>query len=202
MMLTASDKHMITGAIEDATLLGLDLDVSGRRAGTTLAVWNVQEVGGWPDDPRILFIFSGVARIAASLRNGAWNDADAAVAPIGVDELPKVIASFGGSEIYGASFFDRHEEARAAWGDRLSLDLRCGSQVAAHSITLFQEEAFDRFLEFCVWFEELALVAPSGSSIEVADLIEGYERWSKARGWEAAMQTGAARRLGALKLPN
>lgn len=166
-------------ALNEATLLGVELDPSRRIAGATFWVLTLPESGPEPEDCRAQILFHPVGRIAASLRNGRWDDPDAEVVPFGVEELLSTVQSFGGLPIYGWEYIDLHEKRLEQWGDRLSLDWRSGNDGVSHSIALFQDSG-DRILDLCIWFDELQIRDPAGNGIPVESFIAGGERW-----WDA-----------------
>ena len=65
--------------------------------------------------------------MAASLRAGLWNDADADVLPLDISDLRDAGKSFGGRPIYGWEFIDpaiRERRAAASWRSHQSLSAR------------------------------------------------------------------------------
>jgi len=88
-------------ALNEATLVGIELDPAKRWAGLTLAVLSLPEGGGpQPSDPRIQLILQPVGRLAASLRHGSWDDEHARVEPVDLDRLPAVVAVFDQQPVY------------------------------------------------------------------------------------------------------
>lgn len=179
MQLTQEQREGLGIALNEATLLGVELDPRRRIAGATFCVVTLPEDGPEPEDCRVQLIFHPVGRIAASLRNGRWDDPNAEVVSFGVEELLSVVQSFGGLPIYGWEYIDVHESQLEQWGDRISLDWRSGSDGVAHSIGLFQD-CRDRFLDLCLWFDDLEIRDPTGNAITVESFIAGGKRW-----WDA-----------------
>ena len=166
-------------AFNEASLLGIEVAADIALAGITLSVLTLpDDTNGPPADPRISVSLDGVTRIAASLRNGRWDDTSAKAESFEIGKLFPIVASFGFQPVYGWDFFDRHEDFKT-WNQRLSLDLELSNKKVSNSITLFQE-ATDRHLDVRIWFAELDLYDPDGNELNVSDVIEGGKRW-----WDA-----------------
>jgi hypothetical protein len=176
-------KELLDGlglAFNEATLLGAEVDTDRRLAAVTLDILMLPDSGPAPADSRIQVMLHGVSRVAASLRNGLWNDATASAVPFALGDLLSVVQSFGGCAVYGDDFFDVHEAELEKWHNRFSLDVRLASEEAEHSLSLFQEGGRDRHLDLCIWFQDLTLHDASGGLAPVAEIIESAHRWWKA----------------------
>ena len=180
-MLNDELKADLNVALNEATLLGFELDPGRRLAGATFAVLALPADGGpMPDDPRAQLLFHDVSRLAVSLRGGRWDDPAAPVLPVTLDRLLETVQSFGALPVYGWDFFDTGERELAKWGDRLSLDWRAeDGQKPHHSLTLFQESS-DRHLDFCIWFGSLEARRPNGETIPLEEFAAAGKRW-----WDA-----------------
>ena len=189
MKLSTEDKATLGVALNEATLLGVELDPGRRAVGVTFSVLTLPEAGPEPEDARVQLVLSSVGRIAASLRSGSWDDAQAEVVPFEVADLLAVVQSFEGEPIYGWEFFDLHEQELEAWGERLSLDWGDSRDDLDHSLCLFQEGT-DRHLDLCIWFGSLEIRSPSGELVPLEDFCEGGRRW-----WEA-LESGDPRTDG------
>jgi hypothetical protein len=176
MELSDQERHGLGIALNEADLLGIAIDTAKRLAVATFRVLTLPESGPVPDDRRVQMRFSPVGRIAASLRDGPWDDPHAAVVPFEVTKLPEVVQSFGGLAISGWEFFDIHEPALEQWGGRLSLDWRSDDAGLAHSICLYQD-AGTRILDFCLWFDRLEIRAQGVTPIPLGEFIDGGKRW-------------------------
>ena len=156
MKLTPEQIAGLDLALDEATLLGLEVFPERGLAAATFAVLTLPEQGPPPKDRRRQFLLR-VGRVAASLRHGRWNDLSAPVEPFTIDKLLSVAQSFGGATIYGREFIDC-ESYFAQWSNRLSLDLVCDSSAMEHSIQLFQEGAMvNKILDICLWFRDLQI---------------------------------------------
>lgn len=175
-------------ALNEADLVGLAFDLVTRTAVVTLLV-PALAADSAHRAREVQLLLHPVARVAASLRRGVWNDRDAAVVPQRLDDLPATVRSFGGQPIYGFEFFDVHERELATWGDRLSLDWRSGSGAGAHSLALFQEGGLDRHLDLCLWFDDLEILDGRGMRVRVEDFVaEGSAWWCAFRAGDARTQ--------------
>ena len=176
MNLTQEQIEGLGIALNEATWLGLEVDTERRIAAATFRVLTLPVDGDPPEDTRVQFEFSPVARLAASLRLGRWDDLTARVVKFPIEELLSVVRSFGGLPIYGWQFFDVNDRDFIPWADRLSLDWRGGADGLSHSITLFQDGG-DRHLDLCLWFDSLVTRDPLGQVILLDELIAGGRRW-------------------------
>ena len=166
-------------ALNEADLLGLELDPSRRIAAATFRVLSLPEIGDAPPDRRVQFVFRPVGRCIASPRNGRWDDEVAPVVPFDVADLLKVVQSFGALPIYGWEFFDVHATELGKWGRRASFDWSAGEDGVGHSISLFQDTS-DRILDICLWFDDLEIRRPDGIAVPIEEFIDGGRRW-----WDA-----------------
>ncbi|MBL8729903.1 MAG: hypothetical protein JNM25_15865 [Planctomycetes bacterium] len=173
-------KDRLGTALNEADLLGIELDLARRTVAVTFAVLAEPE----PADRRLQFVLSPVGRVAASLRQGARNDTEAEVVPFAPEQLPEVVQRFGGQPIHGWEFFDVHERDFPRWSDRLSLDWRSGDgeRGMGHSLLLFQA-GHEQHLDVCIWFDELEVRDAAGRPVAFEDLCEGGRRfWHSVQG--------------------
>lgn len=190
MTLTAEQRDGLNLAINEAALLGFEVDPARRLAGGTFRILTLPETGSMPDDRRVQILFSPVGRVAASLRHGRWDDASADAVPVTLGDVQEVVQSFETRDVSGRRFFDAHEDALERWGDRVSLDWRSGDDGLAHSLTLVLHGAEDRTFEICVWFDTLQVRSPEGAPIALDAFVAGARRW-----WRG-LQSGDPRTAG------
>ncbi len=166
-------------ALNDSELLGFEVDPARRIAGATFRVLTLPADGPPPEDRRVQLPFRPVGRVAASLRNGLWNDETAEVVPFALGELLGVVQGFEGQPVYGWEFFDVHDGELARWGNRLSLDWRSGADGLSRSIAVFQSSGAGtpRHLDLCIWFDELEIRRPDGAVIRLEEFAAGGRRW-------------------------
>jgi hypothetical protein len=175
-------------ALNEASLLGFEVDPDRRLAAATFDVLSLPKQGSAPEDRRVQFRFSPVGRVVASLRDGRWDDAEAEVVPFEIGDLLSVVQSFGGLPVYGWEFFDVDAAELPRMRGRHSLDWRSGQDGVSHSIHVFQEGP--RFLDLIVWFDDFAIFTPDGTEIAIPDFIAGGVRW-----WDA-LHSGDSRADG------
>ena len=178
MDLSDDQRHDLDVALNEATLLGAEVDPEWRAAALTFSVLSLPpDDGPPPDDARVQFIVGPVGRLAASLRNGRWDDAHAAVEEFALNRLLEVVMSFKGLPVYGWEFVDRPEADKfATWSDRLSLDWRSEPDGMSHTLDVFQE-GYDRHLDLRIWFDELRVFTPEHDEIALDDFAAGGVRW-------------------------
>jgi hypothetical protein len=168
------DREGLNIALNEAILLGLEVDASRRLGGGTLEVLSLPESGEPPTDRRVQVLFVNVGRVAAILIDP---DQPSAV-PIQTEQLLETVQSFGGGAIYGWEFVDITDNPLLPPGAGKSLDVEFAGGSKAHSINLFQEGR--RKLDVCIWFEGLAIRTPDGNEVDVEEFIAGGRRW-----WDA-----------------
>jgi hypothetical protein len=170
-------------ALNEASWAGIQVSEDQRLVSLRFSVLTLPADGGpAPDNPSVSLQLQSVSRIVASFRRGFWNDDAAAVETVSLDDLPRVVESFGAQSIYGWEFFDLPESSWAQWANRLSLDTAWASDARAHSIEVFQESLAGppRHLDLRVWFNELRIFDASGSELTLEEFGQGGKRW-----WDA-----------------
>jgi len=172
------DTEGLNIGLNEATLLGLELDPSRRLANGTFAVLSLPESGEVPSDRRVQVLFVNVGRVAATLTQP---DQPGAV-PVQIEQLLDAVQSFGGRAIYGWEFFDIKDNPLQPSGAGKSLDIEFEDGSRAHSINLFQEDGQEggRRIDICIWFEGLALLTPDGNEVDLEEFVAGGRRW-----WDA-----------------
>lgn len=180
-MESGDDTKGMNIALNEATLLGLEVDPSRKLAGGTFAVLSLPESGELPTDRRVQVLFVNVGRVAATLTDPSQPGA----VPIPIEQLLDAVQSFGGRTIYGWEFFDIKDNPFEPSGAGKSLDIEFEDGSRAHSINLFQEDGREhgRRLDICIWFEGLALLTPDGNEVDPDEFIAGGRRW-----WDAFHQ--------------
>src|SRR6266511_308354 len=78
MELSSEDRAALGVALNEAALLGVEVDRGTRHAAATLAVLSLPMEGPEPEDRRVQLVLESVGRFAASLRLGRWDDGNAA----------------------------------------------------------------------------------------------------------------------------
>ena len=187
MILSDQLKEELGVALNESTLLGVELNPEERIVGATFRVLTLPQTGPMPEDSRVQFVFQPVGRVAASLRLGRWDDQTATVQSLEPSELLSAVKNLEGP-LYGWEFFDIHEQELEYWGDRLSLDWRSGADGLSHSISLFAGD--DPHLDLSVWFDDFIIKDAAGVRIQVSEFVAGGRRW-----WEA-LRAGDPRAAG------
>lgn len=179
MELTRERIQALGVALNEATLVGVEIDEQQRGVGVTFSVLTLPQTGPAPQDTRVQFVLFPVGRVIASLRNGDWNDVDAEILQVAPEELLTVVQSFGGQPVYGWNFFDVRDDAKEHWIDQLSLDWGAREDGMEHTLTLFQE-GVERHLDLRIWFDAFVICDPYGNQIEVEEFCAGGQRWWRA----------------------
>lgn len=170
-------------ALNEATWFGMDLDAEHRRVALGFDVLTLPDGPGGSGHAWTTLVFGDVARIVVSFRRGRWDDEDAPVVSLSVEDVAKVVESFGELPIYGWEFFDLAEESWARWANRLSVDVRWRDETPRHSITVFKEGWQDGdppHLDCRIWFDTLDAYAAERQPVSLDEFAAGGKRW-----WDA-----------------
>jgi hypothetical protein len=178
MDLSEEERHDLNVALNEAMLIGAEVDAEHRAASLTFAVLTLPaDDGPPPQDDRVQLVLGPVGRLAASLRNGSSDDAGAPVEEFAIDQLLEVVMSFKGLAVYGWEFLDRPERDNFnEWSDRLSLDWRSAPGGLSHTLDLFQA-GHDRHLDLRIWFDEMRVFTPEYEEITLDEFAAGGVRW-------------------------
>ncbi|MEV0029192.1 hypothetical protein [Nocardia sp. NPDC050793] len=175
------DSAGLNTAISEATCLGLEVDTKAATLRLDLTVMTVPADGAAPQDHQVRLDFTGVSRVAASLRMQRWDDIEAQILPLALDGLDDAIRSFGGGRLHGWEFIDVDESGWALWRELLSFDTEIDDHTPSHVLEFSQEEGIDpRELDVRVWFDNVTVYDAKGKEIAPADFIAGGVRWWKA----------------------
>jgi hypothetical protein len=168
-------------ALNESRLLSVQVDRVARTATVWFDVLTLPAEGPASANTVVALVLGGVTRVAASLREGHWNDQTAAVTPFTLDGLDAIVRAFGGQSIYGWEFIDPTEESWADWRERLSVDEELSIAAHDHVLQLFQEGSdVARILDLRLWFTGLGVVDHEGRHIGLEHFVAGGRRW-----WDA-----------------
>lgn len=171
MTLSGEEVAGLGVALNEATLLGVEVDPIRRLAGLTLAVLSLPVEGPANQDPRVQLLLSPVGRVCAV------RFVDGAVQKFTIDHLLRVVQNFGGCPIYGWEFLD----TPFTEPEHVSLDVTFpGPGGLSHSLAVFQEGGVKGRLDLRIWFDALTVRTPAGDPVSMADFIDGGKRW-----WDA-----------------
>ncbi|MGO4618123.1 hypothetical protein AB4305_30915 [Nocardia sp. 2YAB30] len=180
-LLGGMDTAGLNVALSEAACLGLAVDEAANRLQLDLEVLTLPENGTASDDYRVQVAFTGVSRVAASLRVQHWDDMEPRVLPLQLDGLGEAIRSFDGGRLHGWEFIDVDDSGWALWSELLSFDTEIGGHSSTHVLEFSQEEGIDpRELDVRVWFDDITIHDSLGKQIPLPDFIEGGARWWKA----------------------
>lgn len=166
-------------ALNESEVLEFEVTPETKVATGKFRVLTLPEKGAPPDDPLIQILFIPVGRVAASLRDGRWDDPEAEVVPFTIDELTSVVRSFEGRAIDGWEFFDRPDDDFERRSKRLSLDWAQGDGGRSHTFTMALDSAHS-ILELRIWFDHLRVFDRDFNEISVDTFVAGGKRW-----WDA-----------------
>ncbi|MGW6730972.1 hypothetical protein ACWF9G_34185 [Nocardia sp. NPDC055029] len=177
-LLDSFDINGLNTALSESTCLGVEVDATAGRLQLALEVLTLPAEGPAPTEAKVLLTFTGVTRVAASLRIQRWDDIEARVLPLTLDQLDEAIESFGGGGLHGWEFIDLDDSGWTLWSELLSFDTVLDQRIAAHVIEFSQEEGIDpRELDVRVWFDKITVTDFGGKEIPMAEFIDGGRRW-------------------------
>ncbi|CAM3935947.1 hypothetical protein NONI108955_00030 [Nocardia ninae] len=177
-LLDGMDTAGLNVALSEATCLGLEVDAAAGQLRLDLEVLTLPENGTPTEDYRVQVTFTGVSRVAASLRMQNWDDLEPRVLPLELTGLDEAIRSFGGGRLHGWEFIDLDDSGWALWSELLSFDTTLDEHVSAHVLEFSQEEGIDpRELDVRVWFDNMLINDTAGREIPLAEFIAGAQRW-------------------------
>lgn len=180
-LLDGLDTNGLNTAISEATCLGLEVDKDAATLRLDLTVLTLPADGADPREHQVRITFTGVSRVAASLRIQRWDDIEAEVLPLQLEGLDEAVRSFGGGRLHGWEFIDVDDSGWQLWRELLSFDTKIEDHIPAHVLEFSQEEGIDpRELDVRVWFDDITVHDAKGKEIAPADFIAGGVRWWKA----------------------
>lgn len=182
-LLDGIETAALNTALSEAACLGLAVDTANAQLSLDLEVLTLPAEGSTPEDFRVKLTFTGVSRVAASLRIQEWDDLAARVLPLQLDTLDAAIHSFGGGRLHGWEFIDVDDSGWVHWSELLSFDTRIDSHDSAHVLEFSQEEGIDpRELDVRVWFDGITIHDTNGAEIPLQQFIAGGLLWWEAHG--------------------
>lgn len=180
-LLDGLDTAGLNTALAEGTCLGVVPDPGAARVRLDLEVLTLPVEGPPPRDRRVSLTLTGVSRVAASLREQRWDDAEPQVFPLTLDTLGEAVTGFGGGSLHGWDFVDADDSGWALWRELLSFDTNISDSPGTHLLEFSQQEGIDpRELDVRIWFEDVSITTSDGREIPTKEFIEGGRRWWKA----------------------
>ncbi len=176
MTLTEDQRIGLDIALNEAQLLGFEVDPSQRMAAATFDVFTLPEHGPIPTDRRVQLLFYPVGCVAARFWRRSSPGAPWKVVVFAIDELLSIVLGLGHPPIHGWRFFDIHDVSLRLSDRRASLHWESGSDGRSHSITVSPLDR-DWALDLTVWFDYLVVNTPSGLPIGLDSFIADGKRW-------------------------
>lgn len=171
-------------ALNEATVLGLDLDLEKRYVYVTISPIALLVDGSVPKDNRLLLAFENVGRIAASLTPGQTSKAMA----FEPSKLAEKFDEFKYEKIYGWEFINNGENLFKRWQEDKSFDLiLLSNHDQQNTMDLFQEDKYSsKSIDVRIWFEHFHIYDNELCPVEFETFISNGKRgWEKlyASGW-------------------
>jgi hypothetical protein len=168
-------------ALREATFLALAVDRDRREVRASFDVLTLPIAGPAQAHELVVVVFTEVRRIAASLREGWWDEQSAPVTPIRIDRLARVVGELDPTHVHGF-FFGPPEKEWEAWSNRLSLDERWSDEPTVGVFGVFKNarrkrKPHDRHLDLRIWFGGFRVERPDGVAIALRDFCDGGIRW-------------------------
>jgi len=163
-------------ALNEALVLGFEVDPERRYAAATFLVLTLPEEGPAPEDRRVQLLFRPVGRVSAGYWQRENPDAPWQLIPFGIDQLLDVVQALDHPAVEGWSTFDIDDSSLRAEDRGPSLDWESGPDGREHSITI-GPIGRDQALDLTVWFDALEVRTPTGEVIPLDEFIAGGKRW-------------------------
>jgi len=176
-VLSDEEKASINNFLNEATWLHLYLYPEKRAVGFALHVLTLPESGPESDDIARGLVLFGVSRVFASYRKGRWNDEQAEVVPLTMEELVELPTKLGPQAIYGSDFIDPDSSQLDQDVSRPSIDLIWDEREAPHCASVSKEPGSQDYLGMWVWFTEAQIQTAEGKTIDIRKAGDGARRW-------------------------
>jgi hypothetical protein len=168
-------------ALREATFLALGVDRDRRELRASFDVLTLPAIGPTEAHEPVMVVFTEVRRVAASLREGWWDDRSAAVTRIRPGGLAQAVADLDPTHVHGF-FFGPPEEEWHAWSSRLSFDELWGDEPTVDVFGVFKtgrrrRKPHDRHLDLRIWFGGFRVERPDGAVISLREFCDGGIRW-------------------------
>ncbi|MBO9683460.1 MAG: hypothetical protein J7502_12460 [Flavisolibacter sp.] len=176
-------KEGLNYALNEASILGLDLDLSRRAVFVTFSPIAILTDGTLPADNRFLFAFRKVGRIAASLTP----ERDGKALEFEPSQLSDELDEFKNEQIYGWEFIDNGEKLFEDWQDNKSFDLILSNDFdKQHTIDLFQEDkCSNKSIDLRIWFQNIDIYDSGLQKVSIQTFNENGKR-----GWDKLYESG------------
>nr|WP_298792557.1 hypothetical protein [uncultured Allomuricauda sp.] len=150
---------------------------------TEFETLSLLENGLRPKDRTVEIHFEGVSQVSINLKFGEWNNEDAPIKKLQVEEISKEVRDFKGQEMYGWDFVNtpNSEVEFNKWKDNASLSISLSENNALNTIDIFSEHfsKISKTLDIRIYFEEFSVKSKSGESIDLKEFVErGFRAWN------------------------
>lgn len=181
MTLTGQLTNDLNTSLNEATVVGVDLDPAAATARVLVHVLALPENGPIDHDPRRALTFTDVSNFQVLLRPDPFGGDFGPAIPIqDLDELASLFARLGRFQpMYGWRFLN-NLDLTDDWPPEPSLKLRLRPQPAAHSLYWFTEciENDDSYcLEGIICFDDLQIERADGTPVSVRRFAANGRRW-------------------------
>lgn len=163
-------------ALNEATLLEIKLSSDKKKMAMTFDVLSLPSQDKVKlIDQKIFLILYNIGRIAISLKKGNWDDKNAKIIKLSIDNFAEVLKKNCGYPIYGNDFFNCEKNDFVTWKERLSLNIVNEDGSVKNTLDIFQEGK--NHLDMRIWFEGLKILSLHQNEISIEDFIAGGKRW-------------------------
>jgi len=169
-------------ALNEATVVGVDLDPAAATARLLLHVLALPERGPIDPDPRRALTLTGVSDFQVLLRKDPFGGDFGPAIPI--QDLDELASLFGRlvrfQPMYGWRFLN-NLDLTGDWPPEPSLNLRLRPEPAAHTLYWFTECSQDADSFFClegvIWFDGLQVERADRIPVSVQQFAADGRRW-------------------------
>ena len=174
-MVNSIDVEGFNIALNEARLLNVEFDPIIRRAIISLNVLSLP-VDKFPSENSLVQIdLHSVNHFIGIYKIGRWDDPKAEIKKFDNENLSEIVQSFGGLPIYGSDFLQlKQDEKNKDFGD-ISFEY-CFNEENNYKLWLFQASD-DRYLEFHIWFNQMAIRNSEVGILLIEQFIAGGKRF-------------------------
>lgn len=187
-------RDKINLAFNESRIVDCVIDNTENTIITEFETLSLLENGLSPKEPTVKIYFEGVSQLSINLKLGKWNDKNASIKKLNIEEVSEDVRNFNGQEMYGWEFVNapNSEIEFNNWKNNASLNISFSESKAVNTIDIFSEHfsKSSKTLDIRIYFEKFSIKSKSGELIELKEFVErGYRAWDAVYNGNQQMQT-------------
>jgi hypothetical protein len=181
-------------AFNESRIVDCAINNTENKVVTEFETLSLLENGLRPKDPTVKILFEGVSQVSINLKLGEWNDENAPIKKLQIEEVSKEVRNFDGQEMYGWEFVNtpNSEIEFNKWKDNASLHINISEINAVNTIDLFSEHFSkdSKTIDIRICFEKFSVKSKSGELIELKEFVKrGHRAWDAVYNGNQQIQT-------------